>query len=365
MNIITYFFEFYLLIKEAIDQVLITKPIDNRNIVLERKSSVLSLFDLIIAARFPATIAPPTPRSKRIIVKSNAKGSSISYIMIMNMYEVNKIVDIFLKYQISTEKDTSSYFIRPMEGGITNTSFIVTVNNSTYVIRIPGNNPDVINRKAEKYNMEKAEELGITLPSLVFDDDSGIKISEYFDVYTYSQSDFQDNTMRENALKKLKELHESNVIFEENFSPLTVFRNIADESSNIELEAKEAGEKIIAKLIDIGIESRPCHQDLYHANFIIYKNDTLLIDWEYSSMGDIYFDYADLFWQNEFDQDLDLRKRTLEEIGVKSVERIEKFEYFEMLSMITWGLWAMRRSPNSPDGKETLNKAIALLENKN
>ena len=85
---------------------------------------------------------------------------------------------------------------------------------------------------------------------------------EYFDVYTYSQSDFQDNTMRENALKKLKELHESNVIFEENFSPLTVFRNIADESSNIELEAKEAGEKIIAKLIDIGIESRPCHQDL-------------------------------------------------------------------------------------------------------
>ena len=73
------------------------------------------------------------------------------------------------------------------------------------------------NKKAEKYNMEKAEELGITLPSLVFDDDSGIKISEYFDVYTYSQSDFQDNTMRENALKKLKELHESNVIFEENF----------------------------------------------------------------------------------------------------------------------------------------------------
>ena len=78
-------------------------------------------------------------------------------------------------------------------------------------------------------------------------------------------------------------------------------------------------------------------------------------------MGDIYFDYADLFWQNEFNQDLDLRKKTLEEIGIQSIENKEKFEYFEMLSMITWGLWAMRRSPNSPDGKETLNKAIALL----
>ena len=171
--------------------------------------------------------------------------------------------------------------------------------------------------------------------------------------------------MRENALKKLKELHESNIIFQENFSPLTVFRNIADESSNIELEAKEAGEKIIVKLLDIGIESRPCHQDLYHGNFIIYKDETLLIDWEYSSMGDIYFDYADLFWQNEFDHDLDLRKKTLEEIGIQSIENKEKFEYFEMLSMITWGLWAMRRSSNSPHGKKALNNAITLLENKN
>ena len=83
--------------------------------------------------------------------------------MIMYMLEVNKIVDIFLKYQISTEKDINKYLIRPLEGGITNTSFIVTVNNFHYVIRIPGNNPDVINRKAEKYNMQKAEELGITL----------------------------------------------------------------------------------------------------------------------------------------------------------------------------------------------------------
>ena len=365
MNIITYFFEFYLLIKEAIDQVLITKPIDSRKIVLDKKSFVPSLLDFIIAARFPATIAAPTPKIKRIIVKSNAKGSSISYIMIKNMFEVNKIVDLFLKYEISSEKDTNNYSIRPMHGGITNISLIVTVNSFNYVIRIPGNNPDVINRKAEKHNMLKAEELGITLPSIIFDDDSGIKISEYFNIYTYTKLDFQDKTMRGNALKKIKQLHESNVIFEENFSPLTVFRNIVDESSNLEKEAKEVGDNIIKKLKEIGTESRPCHQDLYHGNFIIYKNETLLIDWEYSSMGDTYFDYADLFWQNDFDRNLNFRKKTLEEIGITSIENIEKFEYFEMLSMITWGLWAMRRSPNDSDGKTALNKAIMLLENKN
>ena len=365
MNIITYIFHIYLLIKEAIDQLLITKPIDIKNIVLDKNSSVPSFLDLMIAARFPTIIAAPTPSSKRIIVKSNANGSSISYIMIMNMFEVNNIVDIFLKYEISTEKNINKYLIRPMEGGITNTSFIVTVNNSSYVLRLPGNNPDVINRKAEKYNMLKAEELGITLPSIIFDDDNGIKISEYFDIYTYSKSDFRDKSMRDNALERLKELHQSSIVFEENFSPLTVFRNIADESSNLEKEAKEAGDEIIKKIKEIGIENKPCHHDLYHGNFIIYKNETLLIDWEYSSMGDIYFDYADLFWQNEFDKDLILRKRTLNELGINSIENIEKFEYFEMLSMITWGLWAMRRSSNDSDGEKALNNAINILENKN
>jgi hypothetical protein len=82
-------------------------------------------------------------------------------------------------------------------------------------------------------------------------------------------------------------------------------------------------------------------------------------------MGDIYFDYADLFWQNEFDKDLILRKRTLNELGINSIENIEKFEYFEMLSMITWGLWAMRRSSNDSDGEKALNNAINILENKN
>ena len=114
------------------------------------------------------------------------------------------------------------------------------------------------------------------------------------------------------------------------------------------------------KLNEIGINNHPCHQDLYSGNFVLYNDATYLIDWEYSSMGDNYFDFADLFWQNEFDHDLDLRKKTLEEIGIQSIENKEKFEYFEMLSMITWGLWALKRSPKDNDGHRALNKAIKL-----
>ena len=77
-------------------------------------------------------------------------------------------------------------------------------------------------------------------------------------------------------------------------------------------------------------------------------------------MGDIYFDYADLFWQNEFDLDKNLRKEALKEIGISNKDEIEKFEIFEILSMITWGLWALKRSPNDSSGHKALNRAIKL-----
>ena len=81
-------------------------------------------------------------------------------------------------------------------------------------------------------------------------------------------------------------------------------------------------------------------------------------------MGDKYFDYADLFWQNEFDLDKNLRKEALNEIGISNKDEIEKFEIFEILSMITWGLWALKRSPNDNDGQVALNKAIKLCKDK-
>ena len=168
--------------------------------------------------------------------------------------------------------------------------------------------------------------------------------------------------MRMNAFYILNELHNSDLVLEENFSPLKVFHNIADASRPVEKDAIEVASNVIKKINEIGIKNVPCHQDLYYANFVIYENKTILIDWEYSSMGDSYFDYADLFWQNEFDHNDEFKKSSLIEIGIESDEDIEKFEYFEMLSMITWGLWALRRSPNDNDGLMAIFFLVIGLE---
>ena len=283
--------------------------------------------------------------------------------MIMNMFNASEVIEIFFKYDISNSKDESKYEISELDG-ITNTSYLVNVENDKYVLRIPGNNPDVINRSSEKQNTKKAQECGLTLPYLIFDEDTGIKISKFYDIYTYKSSDFKNENMRKEAFKKLFDLHNSGLVFEKNFSPFNVFNEIADISNSLEKEAREVGFEIINKIKEIGINNSPCHQDLYSGNFVIYKNQTYLIDWEYSSMGDKFFDYADLFWQNEFDLDKSLRQDALKEIGIHKNDEIEKFEYFEILSMITWGLWALKRSPDDNDGKSSLLKAIKLSVDK-
>tara|TARA_B100001113_G_scaffold268645_1_gene223396 strand:+ start:33 stop:878 length:846 start_codon:yes stop_codon:yes gene_type:complete len=279
------------------------------------------------------------------------------------MFNASEVIEIFFKYDISNSKDESKYEISELDG-ITNTSYLVNVENDKYVLRIPGNNPDVINRSAEKQNTKKAQECGLTLPYLIFDEDTGVKISKFYDIYTYKSSDFKNENMRKEAFKKLFDLHNSGLVFEKNFSPFNVFNEIADISNSLEKEAREVGFEIVNKIKEIGINNSPCHQDLYSGNFVIYKNQTYLIDWEYSSMGDKFFDYADLFWQNEFDLDKSIRQDALKEIGIHKNDEIEKFEYFEILSMITWGLWALKRSPDDNDGKSSLLKAIKLSVDK-
>ena len=88
----------------------------------------------------------------------------------MNMIKASEVIEIFLKYGISNSKDESKYEISELDG-ITNTSYVVDLDNEKYVLRIPGDNPDVINRKSEKQNTLKAQEYGLTLAYLIFDEE--------------------------------------------------------------------------------------------------------------------------------------------------------------------------------------------------
>ena len=277
--------------------------------------------------------------------------------------DTRKIINIFNEFDISSTKDESKYKISKLES-ITNLNHKVEVDDNKYIIRIPGENPDLINRSSEGINQELVKNIGITLPIILFEKDTGIKISEFYeDLYTFTSSDLKNKEFRDDALDLLNCLHNSDLKFQENFSPLNVFKTLAKNNEKIENESKAIGEEIIKRLIEIGLESKPCHQDLYHANFVYLKEKAYLIDWEYSSEGDPIFDYADLIWQNELEEDQDSINDIYKIINIKDEKIKVKFELFQVLSMITWGFWAKRKSPQGNKGEEVLLLAIKRYEN--
>ena len=277
--------------------------------------------------------------------------------------DTRKIINIFNEFDISSTKDESKYKISKLES-ITNLNHKVEVDDKKYIIRIPGDNPDLINRSSEGVNQELVKNIGITLPIILFEKDTGIKISEFYeDLYTFTSSDLKNKEFRDDALDLLNRLHNSDLKFQENFSPLNVFKTLAKNNEKIENESKAIGEEIIKRLIEIGLESKPCHQDLYHANFVYLKEKAYLIDGEYSSQGDPIFDYAELLWQNELEEDQDSINDIYKMLDIEDEKIKDKFELFQVLSMITWGFWAKRKSPQGNKGEEVLLLAIKRYEN--
>jgi len=282
------------------------------------------------------------------------------------------LISILKSFDLINKKQQREFKYREL-GGITNTSYLTDLGEARYVVRIPGTNPSLINRAAELKNHLLANGLEITLPFLFLDEDTGIKISKYVpELRSFSYRDFNNSELRKKAFGKLSLLHNSDLVFIENFSPLEAFLELVENSDKFEEKARIVGNSIVRELSELKLNSQPCHQDLYSENFVQVKDEVYLIDWEYSSQGDAFFDYGDLFMQNKFDNSM--KKIAYKELGIESnTENQMKGSLFEMLSFLTWGLWAVNKSKVDYDidkieyfkeGKERIEEAIYRYENK-
>tara|TARA_B100001750_G_C15492446_1_gene592101 strand:+ start:523 stop:1389 length:867 start_codon:yes stop_codon:yes gene_type:complete len=283
-----------------------------------------------------------------------------------------KLISILSDFDLikSGQSDHLSYKLLP---GITNTSYLVDLGEDKFVVRIPGLNPDLLKRSSEYHNQLLAVDLGITLPFIYFDIESGIKVSKFITgLKTFTEDDFKNKELRKKALSKLLIIHESDLIFKDNFDPLTAFKLLSSEGKGLQGKAFSVACEVVDELLNYKLESKPCHQDLYSGNFVLFNEEVYLIDWEYSSQGDPFFDYSDLFMQNNFDQYM--RAETFTEIGIiPNKSNLRKSLLFEALSLITWGLWSIGKSVIDKDvnkklyykeGKNRVLTGIKLYENK-
>ena len=256
------------------------------------------------------------------------------------MTNTTEVVDIFLRSGITNIADPESYSISEL-GGITNNNFKIGVSGKFFVLRLPGKNPDLINRKAEKNNQVLAAKAGLTLPFLYFDETTGIKISDFeSNLVALEPEQLITKEYINKALTTLQEVHESEMAFEQCFDHYEFYREIHREEEYKEFA--EVGNYLLGKIEIFCQKLVPCHKDIYGPNFILLGEDMYLIDWEYSGMGSKFFDYGDLCLQQDIQEDQ--RKKLFAELELEEGGEDQiLWNLHRYLSSLTWGLWATRK----------------------
>ncbi len=187
--------------------------------------------------------------------------------------------------------------IHTLKKGMTNRSFIFTVKDKRYIMRIPGTGTDKLINRQEEYDVyEQIRDEPYTERVLYLNPKNGYKLSEFLEGTRNSKADsWQDVTKCMNLLRKFhQQKHSVNHKFDiwkkvELYDTLrnapSAYRDFLITKDNV-LKLKPFIENNISNWT-------LCHIDANADNFLINKEGkTFLIDWEYAGMQDTDLDIA-------------------------------------------------------------------------
>lgn len=186
--------------------------------------------------------------------------------------------------------------IKQLEGGLTNTSFLIGSSGQRAVLRV--NNPEAdklgVNRQTEITILKKLQSSGL-VPELYFADSSYL-VSEYIDGVVLDDDKASDPRVKKQIEQAIA------VIQKQNYTDLAVrnYESYLREYCN-QISPNYLDETTRQSLLQIArdIDAQDwhpvlCHHDLIPENIIMGAHGLIFIDWEYASLGHPQFDYLRL-----------------------------------------------------------------------
>ena len=256
-------------------------------------------------------------------------------------------------------------------GGMTNNNYLVETTNRKFIVKFFGKGTEkLINRIAEKNNLENLRDLELDVENYIFDIKEGIKVNEYIENATTFDAHYIKTKNKEVA-EILQKVHGSGKELEGEFK---IFDEIKKYEDLIQGEIKYAYyDKIRDKVFglqshleEIGIDRKSCHIDLVPENFIEDENGRVyLIDWEYSSMNDPMWDLAALFIESNYrkSEEGDFFKYYYSE---KTPVSIAKIMIYKILQDFLWSLWTIYKEEQGAEfgsyGQDRYNRCLKNLK---
>jgi thiamine kinase-like enzyme len=242
--------------------------------------------------------------------------------------------------------------------GITNLNWRVILPDSgeTFFLKIHGAGTEsFIDRELAHEAAVKASATGCAPALLFYDPTDGIEVYEFLHGYrSCGVPDIQHPTVRQNILGAYKAIHRTQSLSrpKDGFAQLDQhlarlrqmgaafphdFEHLLWQRTRAEAAVRAAGMDLCA-----------CFNDGYVFNYMVNDDlDVKIIDWEYASNNDPYWDLAMFSWENFF-LDPQARRETIEiyEGSYRPAIGARVHLYLGMISIV-WGLWATYQSMTS------------------
>ena len=260
----------------------------------------------------------------------------------------------------------------PLPGGITNQNFKVEVGGEAFVLRITGENTELlgVNRENEHAASMAAGRLGIAPEVVYFIKPESYLVTRFVEGRLLPFEEIGQPENIRQVVETIKRIHalppvgsefcpfqfikkateivrQHNVIFPDNFDWITEHIN-----------------EIETVILQYPSTLCMCHNDLLNANFLINDEDRLyVLDWEYAAMGDPFFDLANFSAHHEFsnEQDSLILETYFGEVTPSSLERLRLMKITSDCREAMWALIQIGISQLDFDFREYANKHFERL----
>ena len=236
--------------------------------------------------------------------------------------------------------------IEPLEGGITNRNFVVSVQGAKHVLRLPGERTELlgIDRANEAEAARRAAALGIGPP--VLGELSGV---DTLITQLVPGSHLQGEAFVQrlpDVVDLLRRWHTGAPLLGAFPIHRVVERHAQDASANgvsppaLWPQMHRASQRIEAAFAQAGSKLVPCHNDLLPANLLFDQARVWLLDYEYAGMNDAFFDLANLSVNARLDEAADERLLRLY-FGQVDSAALARLQLMKLMSELREGMWGL------------------------
>lgn len=185
-------------------------------------------------------------------------------------------------------------------GGLSSENYKVSYINNDYFVKICTDNYLHTDRKNELSIINKAEEITIAPHLYYFSTETGNMVSSWIHGNMPSLTDFSSTNFLHKLSVSLKSLH--SLECKKFFNPFDHIRKRITICKNLNIHLPESIDMLLNHLttLEFKLNKNPliglCHNDLNASNIILSNDNLYFVDYEYSSMGDVFFDLATISW---------------------------------------------------------------------